>query len=94
LTLGASLGQTAAQAGFNVGQLGLRGAGASVDLATGKAATTNPYSTLASGLAASPAFGQAIGGLFGNAAISGFANGQYGAGIDPKTGEFLGSLYF
>jgi hypothetical protein len=63
LMLGANLGQTAAQAGFNVGQLGLRGAGASVELATGKAATTNPYSTAISGLAANPAFGQYVGGL-------------------------------
>jgi hypothetical protein len=64
LQLGANLGQTAAQAGFNVGQLGLRGAGASVELATGKAATTNPYSTAISGLAANPAFSQYVGGLF------------------------------
>lgn len=65
LSLGASLGQTSAQAGFNVGQLGLKGAASSVDLATGKAATTNPYSTALSGLAASPAFGQAAGSLLG-----------------------------
>ena len=65
LSLGASLGQTSAQAGFNVGQLGLRGAGASVDLATGKAATTNPYSTLFSGLSASPLLGQGAASLFG-----------------------------
>ena len=63
LQLGANLGQTAAQAGFNVGQLGLRGAGASVDLATGKAATNNPYASAISGLAANPAFGQYVGGL-------------------------------
>ena len=63
LQMGANLGQTAAQAGFNVGQLGLRGAGASVELATGRAATTNPYSTAISGLAANPAFGQYVGGL-------------------------------
>jgi hypothetical protein len=64
LTLGANLGQTAAQAGFNVGQLGLRGAGASVELATGRAATNNPYASAISGLAANPAFGQYVGGLF------------------------------
>ena len=63
LMLGANLGQTAAQAGFNVGQLGLRGAGASVELATGKAATNNPYASAISGLAANPAFGQYVGGL-------------------------------
>jgi hypothetical protein len=64
LMLGAQLGQQAAQAGANVGRLGLSGAEFSTRLATGNAATTNPYSTLLSGLGASPAFGQAFGGLF------------------------------
>jgi hypothetical protein len=95
LQMGANLGQTAAQAGFNVGQLGLRGAGASVELATGKAATTNPYASAISGLAANPAFGQAVGGLFGSTpATSGFSYGKYGTGVDPSTGEYFGSLYF
>jgi len=95
LQLGANLGQTAAQAGFNVGQLGLRGAGASVELATGKAATNNPYASAISGLAANPAFGQYVGGLFGSKpATSGFSYGQYGTGVDPSTGEYFGSLYF
>ena len=61
LTMGASLGQQAAQAGANVGQLGLRGAEQSVALATGRAATNNPYATLLGGLGASPAFGTAAG---------------------------------
>jgi hypothetical protein len=95
LQLGANLGQTAAQAGFNVGQLGLRGAGASVELATGRAATTNPYSTLLSGVAANPAFGNYVGSTFGSTpATSGFSYGQYGTGVDPSTGEYFGSLYF
>jgi hypothetical protein len=64
LTTGAALGQQAATAGANVGRLGLSGAEFSTRLATGPAATTNPYSTLLSGLGASPAFGQAFGGLF------------------------------
>jgi len=64
LTMGAALGQQAATAGANVGRLGLSGAEFSTRLATGNAATTNPYSTLLSGLGASPAFGQAFGGLF------------------------------
>jgi len=64
LTMGASLAQQSAQAGANVGRLGLSGAEFSTRLATGNAATTNPYSTLLSGLGASPAFGQALGGLF------------------------------
>ena len=81
LMLGANLGQTAAQAGFNVGQLGLRGAGASVELATGKAATTNPYSTAISGLAANPAFGQYVGGLLSpTAPVNALSSTAYGPG--------------
>ena len=64
LTMSASLAQQSAQAGANLGRLGLSGAEFSTRLATSPAATTNPYSTLLSGLGASPAFGQAIGGLF------------------------------
>jgi hypothetical protein len=63
-TMGAQLGQYGAQAGANVGQLGLRGAEQSVALATGRAATTNPYATLLGGVGASDAFGQVVGGMF------------------------------
>lgn len=62
-TMGVGLGQTAAQAGANVGRLGLAGAGQSVELATGQAATNNPYASLLSGLGGSNTFGTAIGGL-------------------------------
>ena len=93
--MGVGLGQTAAQAGFNVGQLGLRGAGQSVALATGADATRNPYASALSGAAANPMFGQVVGGLFGSQpATSGFSYGKYGTGIDPSTGEYFGSLYF
>jgi hypothetical protein len=78
LQLGANLGQTAAQAGFNVGQLGLRGAGASVDLATGKAATTNPYSTLLSGFASNPSFNNMVSGGV-NTAQAAFSNTALGS---------------
>ena len=63
-TMSTGLAQQTAQAGANVGQLGLRGAEQSVALATGRAATTNPYATLLGGVGASDAFGQAVGGLF------------------------------
>jgi hypothetical protein len=63
LTMGAALGQQAAQAGANVGRLGLTGAGQSVALATGPAATNNPYSSLMASLGSSPAFGQGVAGL-------------------------------
>jgi len=88
LQMGANLGQTAAQAGFNVGQLGLRGAGASVELATGKAATNNPYASAISGLAANPAFGQYVGGLFG-----GIPQASLTAGITPAQIAATESLY-
>jgi hypothetical protein len=60
-SMSTGLAQQTAQAGANVGQLGLRGAEQSVALATGRAATTNPYSTLLGGLGSSPAFGTAAG---------------------------------
>jgi len=66
LTMGINLGQISSQAGANVGKLGLTGAGQSVDLATGQAATTNPYATVLGGLGASPAFGTAAAGLLGS----------------------------
>ncbi len=65
LTMGAQLGQTAATAGANVGRLGLAGAEYSTQLATGQAATNNPYASLLGGLGASPAFGTAAGNVFG-----------------------------
>jgi hypothetical protein len=64
LTMGIGLGQQAAQAGANVGRLGLIGAGQSAELATSQAATTNPYATLMGGLGASPTFGTAADRFF------------------------------
>ena len=52
-------GQTSA-AGARMGELGLRGAGQSVALATGAAATTNPYATALSGATSNPAFNQLL----------------------------------
>ena len=84
-TMGVGLGQTAAQAGANVGRLGLAGAGQSVELATGQAATNNPYASLLSGLGGSNTFGTAagnlLGGLFGmNAPVNALSSSAYGPG--------------
>jgi len=76
------LAQQTAQAGANVGQLGLRGAEQSVALATGRAATTNPYSTLLGGLGASPAFGTAAGNLLGGL-FGGTPTASLTAGFTP-----------
>ena len=65
LQMGASLAQQSAQAGANVGRLGLLGAGQSVELATGRAATTNPYATALGGITSNPLFGEAVGSFFG-----------------------------
>jgi len=65
LQMGASLAQQSATAGANVGRLGLLGAGQSVELATGRAATTNPYATALSGITSNPLFGEAVGSFFG-----------------------------
>jgi hypothetical protein len=64
--MGAQLGTTASTAGARAGALGLEGANISQRLATGAAATTNPYSTALSGVASNPAFSQLLGGLFSN----------------------------
>lgn len=97
-TMGAQLGQYAAQAGTNVGRLGLTGAGQSVALATGPAATTNPYSTALSGIAANPVFGtlagNVLGGLFGTAtptnALSSAAYGPGNAGFQSMLNDIYG----
>lgn len=64
LSMGINIGQLASQAGANVGKLGLAGADYSTQLATGQAATNNPYAGILSGLGASPAFGTAAGNVF------------------------------
>jgi hypothetical protein len=66
--MGVDLGKIGATTGFDVGRLGLQGAGQSVALATGPAATNNPYASLLSGAASSPvlteAAAKALVGLF------------------------------
>jgi hypothetical protein len=55
-TLSTGLADKTSAAGARVGEIGLRGAGQSVALATGAAATNNPYASVLSGLDANPAF--------------------------------------
>jgi hypothetical protein len=59
LTMGANLAQQASTAGFNAGRLGLQGAGTAADISMGKAATTNPYASLLTGIA-DPTFAQGV----------------------------------
>jgi hypothetical protein len=66
--MGVDLGKIGAATGFDAGRLGLQGAGQSVALATGPAATNNPYASLLTGAASSPvlteAAAKALVGLF------------------------------
>jgi hypothetical protein len=56
--MGANLAQQASAAGYRAGDLSLRGTQAAGALSTGKAATTDPYAYLFSGL--DPAFAQGL----------------------------------
>jgi len=87
-----ALAQQQAQAGANVGQLGLRGAEQSVALATGRAATTNPYATLLGGAGASDAFGRVVGNLFGSTPTNALDFGSYGKG-DAGFQKMLEDIY-
>lgn len=86
LTMGASLGQTAAQAGANAGQLGLKGAGLSTALATSANATANPYAqALMAAGNPNAMFGSTLntmlGGLFGGTApVNALDASAYGTG--------------
>ena len=78
LTMGAQLGQTAAQAGANVGQMGLKGAQLSTALATSDDATRNLYASLLGGVGSSNlTSGLLTGGL--NGLQAGFSNTALGS---------------
>jgi hypothetical protein len=78
--MGVNLGQIGAQAGANVGTLGLRGAGLSTALATSADATRNlgAQSLIAAGNP-NAQFGQALSGLFGGGLQSAFSGTGLGA---------------
>jgi hypothetical protein len=79
LGLSSGLAQQSATAGANVARFGLLGAGQSVDLATGRAATTNPYATALGGLTSNPLLTDAL------ARSLGYSNqaGSLTAGLTP-----------
>jgi hypothetical protein len=86
--MGVDLGKVGATTGFDIGRLGLQGAGQSVALATGPAATTNPYATLLSGFAANPAFADLVGSAFGSTPQASLT-----AGITPNRIAATEALY-
>jgi len=80
LGLSSGLAQQSATAGANVARFGLLGAGQSVDLATGRAATTNPYATALGGVTSNPLFTDAVVKLAGGTAVNALDFGAYGSG--------------
>ena len=75
LTTGINLGNLVSTAGARAGELGLRGAGQSVALATGAAATNSPLATALTGLGSSGLLTTGI-----NTAIDAFSSNQ----LDPS----------
>ena len=55
----------------------------------------NPFATALTSFASNPAATRALGSMFGGTPIvSGFGAGGYGAGVNPASGEYFGSLGF
>ena len=63
-TMSTGLANQVATAGANAGRLGLAGAGSAADISMGRAATTNPYASLLTGLS-DPTFAQGIANIWG-----------------------------
>jgi hypothetical protein len=92
LGLSSGLAQQSATAGANVARFGLLGAGQSVDLATGRAATTNPYATALGGLTSNPLFTDALTKIAGGTPVSALDFAAYGTG-DAGFQKMLEDIY-
>jgi hypothetical protein len=90
--MGVGLGKEASTAGYNVGRLGLMGAGQSVALATGADATRNPYATAIGGITSNPLFTDAITKIAGGTPVNALDFGAYGAG-DAGFQKMLQEVY-
>jgi hypothetical protein len=78
--MGAQLGKEASSAGYNVGRLGLTGAGQNVALATGADATRNPYATAIGGITSNPLFTDALTKIAGGTPVNALDFAAYGTG--------------
>ena len=83
-TLSSQLGQAASTAGARVGALGLEGANISQRLATGAAATTNPYATALGGVSSNPAFAQLLNSVT-SGLFSGIPQASLTTGFTPSS---------
>jgi lysophospholipase L1-like esterase len=83
-TLSSQLGQAASTAGARAGALGLEGANISQRLATGAAATTNPYATALGGATSNPAFAQLLSNI-ASGLFSGTPQASLTTGFAPSS---------
>jgi hypothetical protein len=90
--LGVGLGKETSTAGYNVGRLGLMGAGQSVALATGADATRNPYATALGGISSNPLFTDALTKIAGGTPVNALDFGAYGKG-DAGFQKMLEEVY-
>jgi hypothetical protein len=90
--LGVGLGKETSTAGYNVGRLGLTGAGQSVALATGADATRNPYATAIGGITSNPLFTDALTKIAGGTPVNALDFGSYGKG-DAGFQKMLDDIY-
>ena len=97
------LGQQPLDIGINIGTRGQSPAGASALLSGGMGAARtleaanayNPFADFLTGFSRNPALVNSTANMFGGrGAVSGFGAGGYGAGVNPFSGEFMGSLEF
>ena len=90
--MGVGLGKEASASGYNVGRLGLMGAGQSVALATGADATRNPYATALGGISSNPLFTDALTKIAGGTPVNALDFGAYGTG-DAGFQKMLEEVY-
>jgi len=96
------LGQQPLTLGINIGAKGMSPAAAESLLASGTGAARaleranayNPFADFLTMGSRNPALMGAFGRMGGTPAVSGFGMGGYGAGINPFSGEYMGSLEF
>jgi len=91
-TLSTGLAEKMSAAGSRMGELGLRGAGQSVALATGADATRNPYASAISGITSNPLFTDAIAKIVGGTPVNALDFGAYGTG-DAGFQKMLEEVY-
>ncbi len=96
-----ALGQQPLDLGINIGAKGQSNAAAAAMLSTAPSRESfaanafNPFATALTQAGQNPAFGRGLSNLFGGKpAVSGFDARGYGAGINPYSGEFMGSTEF